>query len=166
MQQEWNYFFYFDNFCKYWKMFVHYPQFVTGMILQLVDFRLYYVAPQFILLMQSCIYVSEKWSTEMCTYHMWLCTGDSVHHTQRRKYQIRTDRTVLCRPGCKTRSYCSRSSIVSQWLHLENKPKCDKGSSFMHERMLLTGRPILCLLVGPAQRPAVLCAPSVRMLTR
>ena len=41
-------------------MFVHYPQFVTGMILQPVDFRLYYVAPQFILLMQSCIYVSEK----------------------------------------------------------------------------------------------------------
>ena len=128
------------------------------MILQLVDFRLYYVAPQFILIIQSCIYVSEKWSTEMCTYHMWLCTGDSVHHTRRRKYQTRTDWTVLCRPGCKTRSYCSRSSIVSQWLHLENLANMIKESPLMDKRMLLIGRPILCLLVVPAlsvHRPCV-----------
>ena len=41
-------------------MFVQYTQFVTGMILQLIDFRLYYVVPQLILLMQLCICVNEK----------------------------------------------------------------------------------------------------------
>ena len=35
MQQDSNYFLYFDNLCKHWKMFVQCTPFVTGMILQL-----------------------------------------------------------------------------------------------------------------------------------